>query len=50
MQVDGLTQVLVLVLEYLRTNTCIEKASAQHEHNTTAHVVSLNRQAESFTY
>ena len=49
MQVDGLAQVLAPVLEYLRTNTCVEKVSARHEHNTTAHVMSLNRRAESFT-
>ena len=29
MQVNGLSQVLALVLEYLRTNTRVEKASAQ---------------------
>ena len=45
MQVDGLAR----VLEYSRTNTRVEKASAQHEHNMTAHVMSLNRRAESFT-
>ena len=44
MQVDG----LALVLEYSRTNTHVEKVSARHEHNTTVHVMSLNRQAESF--
>ena len=43
MLVDGLTQVLVLMLEYLRINTCVEKASARHEHNMIAHVMSLNR-------
>ena len=49
MQVDGLAQVLALTLKYSRANTCVENASAQHEHNTTAHAMSLNRQAESFT-
>ena len=49
MQVNGLTQVLALALKYLRTNTRVEKASARHEHNTTAHVMSLSRRAESFT-
>ena len=42
MQVDGLARVLALALEYSRTSTHVEKASAQHEHNTTAHVMSLN--------
>ena len=42
-QVDGLAQVLELALEYSRTNTCIVKVSAQHRHNTTAHVMSLNK-------
>ena len=48
MQVDGLAQVLALTLKYLRANTHVENASAQHEHNSTAHAMSLNRQAECF--
>ena len=38
-QVDELT----LTLKYSRTNTCVGKASARHEYNMTAHVMSLNR-------
>ena len=30
-QVNGLAQVLALALEYLRTNTHVEKVSAQHD-------------------
>ena len=49
-QVDGLAQMLVLVLtlEYLRTNTYVENVSMRHEHNMTVHATSLNRGAESF--
>ena len=48
-QVDGLAQVQVHVLKYLRTNTRVESASVLHKHNTTVHAMSSNRQAESFT-
>ena len=43
MQVDGLAQVLTLVLKYSRTNTHGEKVSAQHEQNMTVDVMSLDR-------
>ena len=46
-QVDGLAQVQVLALEYLRTNTNIEYTSAQHKHDMTAHATSLNRRFKS---
>ena len=49
MQVDGFTQVLMLALQYSRTITHVENMTAQHEHNTTAYVMILNRRAESFT-
>ena len=48
MQVDGPTQVLALAFKYLRTNTHANDASTRHKHNMTAHVMSLNKQAESF--
>ena len=41
-QVDGLAQVQVLVLEYSRTNTRVENVSLRHVHDTTVHAVSLN--------
>ena len=48
MQVDGFAGVLTLVLKYLKIITCVKNISAQHKHNTTVHVMSLNRQDENF--
>ena len=43
MQAGGLTQVQVLMLKYLRTNTCVEYASAQHKHDMMNHAMSSNQ-------
>ena len=48
MQVDGFARVLALLLEYSKTITCVKNMSAQHKHNTTVRVMSLNRQDENF--
>ena len=46
-QVDGLARMQVLVLEYSRTNTHVEYASAWHEDDMMTHVMSSNQQVKS---
>ena len=46
MQVDGLAQVLVLALEYSRTNTRVEHAGIWHEHDRMEHGMSSNQWVE----
>ena len=42
-QVDGLTLKRVLASKFWRINTHVESTSVQHKHDTTMHVMNLNR-------